>query len=64
MGIASEATNRNVEGITISLFRKGNARDSMRFSCEGDSNEMDENEEQSEKQFDPRIWTVLGIKID
>jgi hypothetical protein len=36
----------------------------MRFSCEGDSNEIDESELQNEKHFDPRISTFLGIKID
>jgi hypothetical protein len=33
-------------------------------SCEFDSNVIDESDSQYEKHFDPRISTLLGIKID
>jgi hypothetical protein len=33
-------------------------------NCELDSNVIDESDLQDEKQFDPRISTFLGIKID
>jgi hypothetical protein len=32
--------------------------------CEFDSNVIDKSEKQDEKHFDPRISTLLGIKID
>jgi hypothetical protein len=41
-----------------------NTDDSIRFNCEFDSNLTDESDSQSEKQFDSRISTLLGIKID
>jgi hypothetical protein len=41
-----------------------NADDSIRFNREFDSNVIDESDLQSEKQFDLRISTFLGIKID
>jgi hypothetical protein len=41
-----------------------NAFDSIRFNCEFDSNVIDDSDLQYEKQFDSRISTLLGIKID
>jgi hypothetical protein len=41
-----------------------NAFNSIRVNREFDSNEIDESDLQFEKQFDPRISTFLGIKID
>jgi hypothetical protein len=41
-----------------------NANDSIRVKCEFDSNVIDESDSQYEKQFDPRISTFIGIKID
>jgi hypothetical protein len=41
-----------------------NASDPIRVKHEFDSNETDENDLQDEKHFDPRISTLLGIKID
>jgi hypothetical protein len=32
--------------------------------CEFDSNAIDESDAQGEKHIDPRISTLLGIKID
>jgi hypothetical protein len=40
-----------------------NADDSIRFNCEFDSNVIDECDLQYEKHSDPRISTLLGIKI-
>jgi hypothetical protein len=40
-----------------------NARDSIRFKLEFDSNESDENR-QFEKHFEQRISTLRGITID
>jgi hypothetical protein len=36
-----------------------NAPDSIRIKCEFDSNVIDENDLQLQKQFDPRILTFL-----
>jgi hypothetical protein len=44
------------------VFR--NASDSIRVKCEFDSNVIDESDLQFKKHFDPRISTLLGIKID
>jgi hypothetical protein len=41
-----------------------NASDSIRVKCEFDSNVIDESDSQDKKYFDPRISTLLGIKID
>jgi hypothetical protein len=41
-----------------------NADDSIRFSDDGDSNEIDESRLQFEKQYDPRISTGHGITIE
>jgi hypothetical protein len=41
-----------------------NANDSIRVNREFDSNEIDESDSQDEKHFDPKISTLLGIKID
>jgi hypothetical protein len=41
-----------------------NASDSIRVNREFDSNEIDESDLQSEKQFESRISTFLGIMID
>jgi hypothetical protein len=43
-------------GMTLSL--------TFGVSCEFDSNMIDESDRQNEKHLDPRISTVLGIKID
>jgi hypothetical protein len=52
-------------GITIDGSDENeNANDSIRINCEFDSNVIDESDLQDEKQFDPRISTFLGIKID
>jgi DNA-dependent RNA polymerase auxiliary subunit epsilon len=62
--MASEATNRMFAEITISTFSRSNARDSIRFNCEFDSNVIDESELQYEKQDELRISTFRGIMID
>jgi hypothetical protein len=62
--IASKATNRIVKGILTSALTDANAPDTIRFNFEGHSNKIDESDAQSEKHFDPRISTLLGIKID
>jgi hypothetical protein len=41
-----------------------NAPDSIRVNREFDSNVIDENDLQPKKQFNPRISTFFGIKID
>jgi hypothetical protein len=41
-----------------------NASDSIRVKHEFDSNVIDESDSQFEKQFEQRISTLLGIKID
>jgi hypothetical protein len=41
-----------------------NASDSIRVKCEFVSNVIDDSDLQYEKQFDPRISTFRGIKID
>jgi hypothetical protein len=41
-----------------------NVSDSIRVKCEFDSNVIDESDSQEKKHFDPRISTLLGIKID
>jgi hypothetical protein len=41
-----------------------NASASIRFNCEGDSNEIDESDSYLEKQDEPRVSTLRGIKID
>jgi hypothetical protein len=41
-----------------------NAKDSIRFNDDGDSNEIDESNPQYEKQDDSRISTLRGITID
>jgi hypothetical protein len=40
------------------------ANDSIGAKCEFDSNVIDESNPHHEKQFDPRISTLFGIKID
>jgi hypothetical protein len=45
------------------MFDSENARDSIRFNDDGDSNEIDENDLQDEKHDDPRILTKCGITI-
>jgi hypothetical protein len=41
-----------------------NASNSIRASCEFESNVIDESDSQDAKHFDPRISTFRGIKID
>jgi hypothetical protein len=41
-----------------------NASDSIRFNCEFDSNEIDENDLHDEKHFEPSVSTLRGITID
>jgi hypothetical protein len=60
--IASEATNRIFEEITISTFSRSNARDSIRFNCEFDSNVIDESDLQFQKQFEPTISISGGMQ--
>jgi hypothetical protein len=62
--IASLAMNRTVDGIIIAVLSESNARDSIPFSWEFDSNKTDESDLQEEKHFEQRIWTLHGIKID
>jgi hypothetical protein len=65
MSIASDVINNIVEGIKMDLSDEDeNTSDSIRVKCEFDSNVIDESDSQSEKDFDPRISTFLGIKID
>jgi hypothetical protein len=40
-----------------------NARCSMRFSCESDSNETEQSDIQQERQFEPRISVRRGMTI-
>jgi hypothetical protein len=40
------------------------AREQICFNDEGDSNEIDENEQQNEKHDEQRISTEHGIEID
>jgi hypothetical protein len=63
-GIASNAINKIVEGMIIAGFSPSNARDSIRFNCEEESNEIDESDSHFEKHDEPRISTRRGIKID
>jgi hypothetical protein len=59
---AELSINSTVCGITIDLrFENENARDSIRFNDDGDSNEIDESDLQSEKHDDPIIFTNPGI---
>jgi hypothetical protein len=51
----------------IKIDRSGdleNVFDSIRDKREFDSNVIEESDSQNEKHFDPRISTLLGIKID
>jgi hypothetical protein len=48
---------------TITKRKKRNV-EAIRFNREFDSNVIDENELRDKKHFDPRISTLLGIKID
>jgi hypothetical protein len=41
-----------------------NASDSIRVKCEFDSNVIDESDLHPETHSDPRISTLLGIKLD
>jgi hypothetical protein len=41
-----------------------NASDSILFSCESDSNEIEESDAQQKKLFEPRVSTQRGITID
>jgi hypothetical protein len=41
-----------------------NTSDSIRVKHEFDSNVINESDSQYQKQFDPRISTLRGIKID
>jgi hypothetical protein len=41
-----------------------NASDSILFSCESDSNEIEESDLQEQKHFEPRVSTQRGIIID
>jgi hypothetical protein len=62
--IALKATNKTVEGITMTISRSWTASDSIRVKREFDSNVIDESDLQDEKHFEQRISTFLGIKID
>jgi hypothetical protein len=56
--------NRTFRGITIdSSDDSQNAFDSIRVENEFHSNVIDESDPQNEKYFDPRISTLLGIRI-
>jgi hypothetical protein len=62
---AEPSMNLTFRGITIDRSDEfKNASDSIRVKCESDSNVIDESDSQDEKQFDSRISTFLGIKID
>jgi hypothetical protein len=62
---AEPSTNSTVRGITIdSSFECENARDSIRFNDDGDSNEIEESDLHSKKQESPRTSTWHGIAID
>jgi hypothetical protein len=63
-GCALCAMNKSDEGIKTRTEQSWNARNSMRFNWEFDSNEMDESDLQPEKQHDRRISTVRGITMD
>jgi hypothetical protein len=57
--------NRTVRETSMnSSDERDNTSDSIRVSCELDSNEIDESDSQSEKHDDPRISTFRGISID
>jgi hypothetical protein len=65
MSTASDAINCIVEGINMGQGDEcENASDSIRVKREFDSNVIDRRYSQSEKHFDSRISTFLGIKID
>jgi hypothetical protein len=50
--------NATLRGITIDFNEDDeNARDSMRFNREFDSNEINEKDSHEQKHFDPRIST-------
>jgi hypothetical protein len=62
---AEPSMNSTFRGITIDSSDDSiNAPDSIRVKCEFDSNVIDESDLHFEKQFDPRISTLLGITID
>jgi hypothetical protein len=55
---AEPSTNTTFRGIVIDLREEPvNAFDSMHVNSESVSNEIDESELQSEKQYEERIWT-------
>jgi hypothetical protein len=57
--------NRTFRGITIDWSDEHeNASDSIRLKRPFDLNLIDESDLHSEKHFDSRISTLLGIKID
>jgi hypothetical protein len=66
---AEPSMNRTFRRITIDWSDEDenvdvNANDSIRVNCEFDLNVINESDLQYEKQFDPRISTLLGTKID
>jgi hypothetical protein len=63
-GAASEAMNRISEGIETQKCSPDIAMASMRFNCEFDSYEMNENDLHCKTRDDPRISTFCGISID
>jgi hypothetical protein len=63
----SYARNNIVEGISIDrsdTSENENASDSMRIKCEFDSNVIDERYLQCDRHVEPRISTLLGMKMD
>jgi hypothetical protein len=62
---ADPSTNDTFRGRTIDCKEQlENASDSIRFSCESDSNEIDESELHEAKQLEQRVSTFRGIMID
>jgi hypothetical protein len=62
---AEPSMNATLRAMTID-FKEENEKafDSIRFSCETDSNEIDEMDKFDEKLAGPRVSTVRGITID
>jgi hypothetical protein len=62
---AEPPMNRTFRGISVDWSdESANADDSIRVNREFDSNEIDANDSQYEKQDEQRISTLRGIKID
>jgi hypothetical protein len=53
-GIALDTTNKTVEGMTAKGSSESNVRDSIRFNCEGYSNEIGEKNSQFAEHEEPK----------